>query len=60
MTSLTEKDVEAEDDDEVPETPSKKAKINGVKKEPSEEASEHSADGFGLNGSHFNNAMGEQ
>ena len=26
MTSLTEKDVEADDDDEVPETPSKKAK----------------------------------
>jgi hypothetical protein len=60
MTSLTEKDVEADDDDEVPQTPSKKAKTNGVKKEPSEEASDHGADGYGLNGTHFENAMGSR
>jgi hypothetical protein len=54
---LAEKDVEAGDDDEVPETPSKKAKTS-VKEEPSEEASDHGADGFGINGNHFDNAMG--
>jgi len=57
MTSLTGKAVEADDDDEVPETPSKKAKSNGVKQESSEEASDN---GFGLNGDHFENAMGPQ
>jgi hypothetical protein len=60
MTPLTEKDVDADDDEEVPETPSKKAKTNGVKKEPSEEVSDHGADGYGINGTHFDNAMPEQ
>jgi hypothetical protein len=60
MILLTEKDVEADDDDEVPETPSKKAKANGVKKELSEGPSDHGADGYGINGNHFDNAMGPQ
>lgn len=60
MTSPTEKDVEADDNEEVPETPSKKAKNNGVKKEPSEDASDHVDDGFGVNGNHFDNAMTPQ
>ncbi|KAM0708701.1 hypothetical protein Q7P35_005354 [Cladosporium inversicolor] len=38
-------DVEADDDDD---------------KEPSEDASDHGADGFGLNGNHFDNAIGSQ
>lgn len=60
MTSLAEKGIEADDDDEVPETPSKKVKANEVKKEPSEEGSDNAANGYGLNGSHFENAMGPQ
>ena len=60
MISLAGKAVEADDDDEAPETPSKKAKSNGVKKEPSDEGSDNAANGYGLNGSHFENAMGPQ
>lgn len=60
MISLTGKAVEADDDDEVPQTPSKKAKSNDIKKELSEEASDNAANGYGLNGSHFENAMGPQ
>lgn len=62
MTSLTmgfftEKDTEAAEEDAVPQTPSKKLK---VKKEPSAEVSDHSADGYGMNGTHYENAMGPQ
>jgi hypothetical protein len=57
MVLFTEKDAENAKDDGVPQTPSKKAK---VKKEPSAEPSNHSADGFGLNGNHYDNAMGPQ
>ena len=60
MTSIKDKNVEAGDDDEIPETPSKKAKTNGVKKEPSEQDSDHGTDGYGINGNHFDNAMGPQ
>lgn len=61
MTPLTEKAVEADDDDdEVPRTPSKKAKTKKVKKEPSEEVSDNAADGFGINGNHFENALGPE
>jgi hypothetical protein len=59
---LTEKDIEADDDDEVPATPTKKAKTS-VKKEPSQEASDvadNGTDGLGLNGGFFDNAMGPQ
>jgi hypothetical protein len=54
---FTEKDTESVEDDGVPQTPSKKAK---VKKEPSAEPSDHSADGYGVNGNHYENAMGPQ
>jgi hypothetical protein len=54
---FTEKDAENAEDDGVPQTPSKKAK---VKKEPSAELSDHSADGYGVNGNHYENAMGPQ
>jgi hypothetical protein len=57
MVVFTEKDAENAEDDGVPQTPSEKAK---VKKEPSVELSEHSADGFRVNGTHFENAMGPQ
>jgi hypothetical protein len=57
MVFLTEKDTESMEDDGVPQTPSKKAK---VKKEPSAEPSDHSTDGYGVNGNHYENAMGPQ
>ena len=57
MTLLAEKGVEADDDDEVPETPSKKVKANEVKKEPSDDASDGGDDGFGLNSKHVDNAI---
>jgi hypothetical protein len=57
MILFTEKDAENVEDDAVPQTPSKKAK---VKKEPSAELSDHSADGYGVNGNHYENAMGPQ
>lgn len=56
IVSRTEKDAEAGDQDGVTQTPSKKAKAN-VKKEPSEDPSDQGADGFGMNGTHFDNAM---
>jgi len=54
-----EKDAEAGNEDDVSQTPSKKAKTN-VKKEPSEEPSDRGADGFRLNGTHFDNAMSSE
>jgi hypothetical protein len=57
MVLFTEEDAENAKDDGVPQTPSKKAR---VKKEPSAEPSNHSADGFGLNRNHYDNAMGPQ
>jgi hypothetical protein len=57
MIPSIEKDAENAEDDGVPQTPSKKAK---VKKEPSAELSDHSADGYGVNGNHYENAMGPQ
>lgn len=58
--SSADKAVEADDDNEIPQTPSKKAKSNGVKKEPSEDASDGGDDGFGLNGNHVDNAIDSQ
>ena len=61
MTSLAEKGVEADDDDdEVQQTPSKKAKANDIKREPSEEASDGGDDGFELNGNHSDSANDPQ
>ena len=56
------KNTVASDDDEVSKTPSEKAKTD-VKTEPSEESSDvadNSADGFGLNGGFFDNAITPQ
>lgn len=56
LTILAEKNIHNADDD-VEETPTKKTK---VKQEATEEPSNHNDDGFGLNGNHYENAMGPQ
>lgn len=56
LTVIAEKNVENAGDD-AEETPTKKTK---VKKEASEEPISHEDDGFGLNGNHYENAMGPQ
>lgn len=58
---LAEKDIENFDDDAVPQTPSKKTKVKKEPSvEPSAEISDHGSDGYGMNGSHYDNAIGTQ
>jgi len=59
MVLCAEKNAEAGDEDAVSQTPSKKAKTN-VKREPSEDPTDNGVDGFGLNGTHFDNAMSSE
>jgi hypothetical protein len=59
MVSLTGKDVEADDEDALAETFSKKSTSN-VKKEPSQGPSDQGTGDFEVNDFHFDNAMSSQ